>query len=437
MFIYLGFGKPLYCVNAVSNVHTATRLWTFQEGRLGRRLFFQFNDGPVELFEQVEYVWRESFSRIPSLPSHVVDIEILIHYTRSRLWQYDQQLNDSYVQLPIIRRSLCPRTTSQASDEAICLANIMNLDVERIYDTPPAERMATFWSLLSKIPPGLAFSFATHKLTQPGFRWAPASVMGEIDNIKWQGPTRIDPKLEARVSPNGLLLTAPTLLIRSIHGAKLYVQSSNKNIIRGAESLTLIDGAREYYDLIFEENWHQEMCAPTEFSDFAILLTQAPVNMEADGGPYHDFTPQWVETGILVTLDWSQCQPDLQTPIPAQVIRHIKIAKASPGYKPFGDRIWRHAEILIEMMQTESESKTKGCDATGFDARMRTEAGNFLRREPEAADLLNRMGQFHSPNSVVEDFEEIYVANTLKNLVRQWPMVEIDAGPRMIEWCLD
>lgn len=38
------------------------RLWTFEEGRLGRRVWFLFRDRAVELFRLVENGWREQLS---------------------------------------------------------------------------------------------------------------------------------------------------------------------------------------------------------------------------------------------------------------------------------------------------------------------------------------------------------------------------------------
>lgn len=155
------------------------RLWTFEEGRLGRRVWFLFRDRAVELFRLVENGWREQFFRTPSLASHSVEIQILVRYNSSRVWEF-QQLHSSSTQIPFVRHSLCGRTTSKAKDEAICLASIMSLPIQPIIDAPDQKKMDVFWSLLPCVPRGMAFSMASKQLTTDGLRWAPESMMADL-----------------------------------------------------------------------------------------------------------------------------------------------------------------------------------------------------------------------------------------------------------------
>ena len=161
------------------------RLWTLCEGRLGKSVWFQFSDRAVNIVEIME-TWRARFSYVPCLPSNDVYDCIIGNYSTTTLFSgehYGLELQ----QIPELRSTLSTRATSWKYDEALCLGNIMSLDMNTITNAADEQKMQTFWSLVEKIPVGLAFSHARRKLVSDGYRWAPSSLMGEVETKRYAG----------------------------------------------------------------------------------------------------------------------------------------------------------------------------------------------------------------------------------------------------------
>ncbi|KAK6850861.1 hypothetical protein PG990_008232 [Apiospora arundinis] len=169
--------SPVEIVALIRTSAWSQRLWTFNEG------------------------WRFS----PTIPSHVVD-DIIFTYTSSKVWKA-QNLAWSLQSIAGIRNELMARVTGYPSDEGICLASILGLKVDLILDAPIDDRLKVLWSLLPRVPFGMAFSTASRKLTAPGYRWAPASFMGDSETERWAGPqgTHGVSHITARPTDLGLL----------------------------------------------------------------------------------------------------------------------------------------------------------------------------------------------------------------------------------------
>jgi hypothetical protein len=75
-----------------------------------------------------------------------------------------------------LMHALKVRSTSVASDEALCLAALMKLDLAEIAKAQHDERMIAFWSLLKDVPRSIIFNTGI-KLQKPGYRWAPSSFL--------------------------------------------------------------------------------------------------------------------------------------------------------------------------------------------------------------------------------------------------------------------
>lgn len=76
------------------------------------------------------------------------------------------------------------RQTSKPSDEAICIATLLNLDIHKILNIESQseigqreKRMVQLWKMLGKVPFMLLFS-PTRLLKAEGFRWAPSTLAG-------------------------------------------------------------------------------------------------------------------------------------------------------------------------------------------------------------------------------------------------------------------
>ena len=86
--------------------------------------------------------------------------------------------------LTSFKDSLRYRTVSVASDEPLLIGSLLNLDVKEILKVPTNTRMEKMWSLMTAVPRGvppyIIFRDGS-KLTTPGYRWAPATLLNCFD----------------------------------------------------------------------------------------------------------------------------------------------------------------------------------------------------------------------------------------------------------------
>jgi hypothetical protein len=111
----------------------AQRLWTLQEGRLGRRVLFQFADRAVSLQEEFAKI---SLLPIPAQVSRFIQVELIWEFEAV---QYTDTLPDYNGRITSTRRAIKNRSVSVPSDEALCVACLMNLELDEIPDKPVAD----------------------------------------------------------------------------------------------------------------------------------------------------------------------------------------------------------------------------------------------------------------------------------------------------------
>lgn len=337
------------------------RLWTFQEGRLGRRVWFLFRDRAIELFEIVENGWREQFFRIPSLASHSVELQILIRYNSSRIWK-SQQLQSSSIRIPFIRHSLCRRATSKPKDEAICLASIMSVPIQPILDEPDDKKMGKFWSLLPHVPRGMVFSMTPSKLDVEGLRWAPVSMMADLEVSRWGGPSGLFEDTLATPTPQGLSVELHTLVI----GPRVTMMSQTpaqkrqswSNMLRlfnektsEIGSFAVYDEAGGWYKCSLGKNWHQ---TPVE-----IDISEEPTILVAYSGKSFELllegethNKSWPIEGVLATYK-PKDQIDTGKTV-ARAHRHVMLSKARADEAELWGKLWALTERILFTL--------KGCE---------------------------------------------------------------------------
>lgn len=153
------------------------RLWTLQEAVISEKtsnaskLDIQFAEGPLEFnaiagrsvksLYQTETAMRGVFSAFPQFT------------TRDRTYAF-------------LTRALKYRTTSKREDEAVCLGPLLGLDPEQISlilsERSAEARMQKIYTFMGEIPAAVLFNPAK-KLTDDGFSWAPASLLGLREHI--------------------------------------------------------------------------------------------------------------------------------------------------------------------------------------------------------------------------------------------------------------
>lgn len=220
------------------------RLWTFQEGVLGKFLFLDFADRPRDAYDLLR-TWivsdaalkldmktlvkhrkehetpvklllralatddinfratlgdcsvlgRDTAKYVPDFPSAAdarlanwinwwIDLDPIYHNTWKSIVDI-RFLGDKAgsERLTAALHGIQGRTTSRLEDESICIANLMNLDPLPLLATAHAERMQLLLRTIAYIPARSIF-LVVPRLTIAGFRWAPTSFLNAKGQIK-------------------------------------------------------------------------------------------------------------------------------------------------------------------------------------------------------------------------------------------------------------
>lgn len=182
------------------------RLWTLQEGALPEKLWFQFKDSVMELRQ----TWLEAMDTCNIKIDRTWlarDITILYHYLRS--FFHSEEGDPLRRDLEHADKALQFRSVSVASDEPLLIAGLLRLDTAFILDGPEDSRMQRLWSLVPSVPQGIPKNVLFNRgsrLRQPGFRWAPASLLsfaGDRDGSLCS--TDVD-EYSGSLTPSGLVV---------------------------------------------------------------------------------------------------------------------------------------------------------------------------------------------------------------------------------------
>lgn len=228
------------CVEALARVFSSgwmSRLWTLQEARLARTLWVQFKDGPVDIDEL--YMKLTQIERDVRFLPFTNDMVSQYNSIRSKYpraffspdWDAEKTVG---ILLSELEFALHHRSVSMAEDEAICISTLMDLPLSKIVAVAPPTaqaRMGRFWELVAEKYGGIPqqiLAFEQPKLSQPGKRWAPASLLTLEDRNSDLVRTRIlhwnNPILGKPINDAGLLVTFP--------GFKLHLRKPKDGMIR-------------------------------------------------------------------------------------------------------------------------------------------------------------------------------------------------------------
>lgn len=207
------------------------RLWTLQEGALAKRLFFQFADGAYDLDHGVSTLHQMTDQHPHWLLRRPIQ-ERLVDFRGFR----HSRTNIEAKLAPLIR-ALAFRLTSVASDEALCLTALLNLDVSEIQKSSESSRMQTFWSLWQTVPLGLLFSWSGPRLDVEGFRWAPSTFLrNEVSTQTNSARTMAFIKQLADRTPDGLRFSSRGLVLRANSLSEHYRIGKHPWYIQNAQS---------------------------------------------------------------------------------------------------------------------------------------------------------------------------------------------------------
>lgn len=169
------------------------RLWTHQEGYLGREVFYQFQDKPLSLStinaKAIDFQRLSAAEGFPTTFAYEAQrktgtyydlVKPVINGIRDRQLPVDARatLYKTLIQ------SLGYRSTSKIDDEILCVASVIGLDVGPFFEVHAKtaavraeKRMVKFLGEISGFRQGIIFN-TYRRLKTPGYRWAPASMLG-------------------------------------------------------------------------------------------------------------------------------------------------------------------------------------------------------------------------------------------------------------------
>ena len=205
------------------------RLWTLQEAVFAPKLAFKFSDG-ILFFEDLpipEEEDQEDGKVMPPADFAALEMRMALGYFCSGM--YRAEITTGVInQTARVDRLIetithfCHRTTSRMSDEAICLATLLDADVGAVLDAPEKERFRHVLGHQLGFSPAIIFLHGP-KMAEEPYRWAPTSFMYPWNYIQRQlftpmplmgrGPGGSTTIRVATVTSNGLLLDLPGILI--------------------------------------------------------------------------------------------------------------------------------------------------------------------------------------------------------------------------------
>jgi hypothetical protein len=157
------------------------RLWTFQENILAKKLRVVLRDGIANINNAASKIYTQH----PGQPitaacyHHSIGLEASVFY-RTVIPAEERLLKEpdipQGVSIGSVWESLQWRTTSWLSDEPICLAVALAIDLPLVLDTAEDQRMKKIFSLTKGWPPYLIFA-EYERFPEPGWKWAPRTLM--------------------------------------------------------------------------------------------------------------------------------------------------------------------------------------------------------------------------------------------------------------------
>jgi len=179
------------------------RLWTLQEAVVTERgpgfekLYLQFKETAISVYDLPQtgilslYFPEKAFQ------------ELMVTFPRKGV---------AITDLNSLTRALQRRSTSKFSDEPICLASILGLDIDQVVRAGNTSeiRMCAFYKQLSNLPQHILFH-RTECLQTDGYRWAPRSFMGtRFVDFDFHRP---DNHIVSELDDNGLHVRFPGFIL--------------------------------------------------------------------------------------------------------------------------------------------------------------------------------------------------------------------------------
>ena len=205
--------QPIEVLSRVFSSGWIFRLWTLNEANLALRLWIQFQDGIIELGQVFS-----AMSTMTKPETYHFTSELASEYGKLRI----EDSKHTGGKLWYLTEALRYRSVSEVSDEPICVGALLRLDVgvitgkEKLLPSANQEdrnrlrdaRMAVLWESSSQrqlLIPKASIYHVGDRLTKPGLRWAPSTLLNIESTSHFFCSTETDFALP---SPNGLILSS-------------------------------------------------------------------------------------------------------------------------------------------------------------------------------------------------------------------------------------
>lgn len=205
------------------------RLWTHQEGFLPSALYVQFSDKPVEM-ETLHNRFTEYQSDLMTVGVYLqfpeaTNMRLLSLYTVLKTFmQGVHEVDKKYALYAPLADVMSERKTSRLADETVCLATIIDIDVQPfldIPDKPDAEsartRMALFLRTIHTFEMRLVFN-NYERIEETGYKWAPRSLLNFRIAELYYGHDDRETTFQVVNGKRGLLVQYPGFLVRFANG---------------------------------------------------------------------------------------------------------------------------------------------------------------------------------------------------------------------------
>ncbi|CAO2653874.1 Nn.00g106070.m01.CDS01 [Neocucurbitaria sp. VM-36] len=170
------------------------RLWTHQEGFLAREVYYQFQDKPLKLPDidelATEFQKKMAYLGCPigfplqasgKTSFYYTTVKTIVNGIKDGRIPQDNK----WIIYNHLASSLGYRSTTNIDDELLCVASVIgssvatyaNLAVEKSRQRTAELRMKAFLEEIGRFRQSIIFN-NYQRLTIPGFRWAPASLLG-------------------------------------------------------------------------------------------------------------------------------------------------------------------------------------------------------------------------------------------------------------------
>ena len=176
------------------------RMWTLHEAAISRVTYFQFSGEPVIIIDEPPPAPGGN----PFAQWYDNEVRYYSHLFEFNWWK--RTIGATEVQrIRYVFRALKSRSTSHVEDQPICLAILLDLNLNELMEVTESHRMGKLWSMCRQLPAAILF-LPGKKLADENLGWAPASCM----DCTYIG---IPDETPATVTPEGLFVTLPGFLI--------------------------------------------------------------------------------------------------------------------------------------------------------------------------------------------------------------------------------